>query len=82
MIEATERALKTKDLFDKKDIEKWPSMKSIITKSIENVGIEALVSRRTYELFDRIEFLEQEIYPLEKGYVRGCLLYTSDAADE
>ena len=52
------------------------SMKSIIKKSIENIGIEALVSRRTYELFDRIEFLEQEIYPLEKGYVRGVLAPT------
>ena len=48
-------------------------MKSIIKKSIENVGIEALVSRRTYELFDRIEFLEKEVYPLENGYVRGVL---------
>ena len=51
-------------------------MKSIIKKSIENLGIEALVSRRTYELFDRIEFLEQEVYPLEKGYVRGVLAPT------
>ena len=48
-------------------------MKSIIKKSIENVGLEALVSRRTYELFDRIEFLEKEVYPLENGYVRGVL---------
>ena len=52
------------------------SMKSIIKKSIENIGIEALVSRRTYELFDRIEFLEQEVYPLENGYVRGVLAPT------
>ncbi len=52
------------------------SMKSIIKKSIENIGIEALVSRRTYELFDRIEFLEREIYPLEQGYVRGVLAPT------
>ncbi len=52
------------------------SMKSIIKKSIEKLGIEALVSRRTYELFDRIEFLEREIYPLENGYVRGVLAPT------
>ena len=32
------------------------SMKSIIKKSLENIGIEALVSRRTFELFDRLEF--------------------------
>ena len=49
------------------------SMKSIIKKSLEATSIEPLVSRRTYELFDRIEFLEKEIYPKEKGYVRGVL---------
>ena len=49
------------------------SMKSIIKKSIESIGVEALVSRRTYELFDRIKFLEQEVYPLENGYVSGVL---------
>ena len=52
------------------------SMKSIIKKSLENIGIEALISRRTYELLDRIEFLEKEIYPKEKGYVRGVLAPT------
>jgi len=52
------------------------SMKSIIKKSVEAVSIEALVSRRTYDLFDRIEFLEKEIYPKEKGYVRGVLAPT------
>ena len=49
------------------------SMKSIIKRSLEATSIEALVSRRTYDLFDRIEFLEKEIYPKEKGYVRGVL---------
>ncbi len=60
------------------------SMKSIIKKSIENLEIEALVSRRTYELFDRIEYLEQEIYPKEKGFVRGVLApsYTSNIATD
>ncbi len=60
------------------------SMKSIIKKSIENIGIEALVSRRTYELFDRIEFLEREVYPLENGYVRGVLAptFTSGIAND
>ncbi len=52
------------------------SMKSIIKKSLEAVNIEALVSRRTYDLFDRINFLEKEIYPNEKGYVRGVLAPT------
>ncbi len=60
------------------------SMKSMIKKSIENIGIEALVSRRTYELFDRIEFLEKEVYPLENGYVRGVLAptFTSGIAND
>jgi len=49
------------------------SMKSIIGKSLKAINIEALVSRRTYDLLDRIEFLEREIYPKEKGYVRGVL---------
>ncbi len=52
------------------------SMKSIIKKSLEAINIEALISRRTYNLFDRIEFLEKEIYPKEKGYVRGILAPT------
>ncbi|MDA9728954.1 Tab2/Atab2 family RNA-binding protein [Prochlorococcus sp. AH-736-N17] len=52
------------------------SMKSIIKKSLEATSIDALVSRRTYDLFDRIEFLEKEIYPKEKGYVRGVLAPT------
>jgi len=52
------------------------SMKSIIKKSLDATNIEALVSRRTYDLFDRIEFLEKEIYPKEKGYVRGVLAPT------
>ena len=33
----------------------------------------SLISRRTYDLFDRIQHLETEIYPKEKGYVRGVL---------
>ena len=49
------------------------SMKSIIKKSLESIEIDSLVSRRTYELVDRIEYLEKEIYPKEKGYVRGVL---------
>tara|TARA_A100001388_G_scaffold155354_1_gene115623 strand:+ start:381 stop:1286 length:906 start_codon:yes stop_codon:yes gene_type:complete len=52
------------------------SMKSIIKKSLEAIDIEPLVSRRTYDLFDRIEYLEKEIYPKEKGYVRGVLAPT------
>ena len=58
------------------------SMKSIIKKSLEATNIEALVSRRTYDLLDRIEFLEKEIYPKENGYVRGVLAPTFTSAME
>ncbi len=52
------------------------SMKSIIKKSLDNLGIDALVSRRTYSLFKKIKFLEEEVYPKEKGYVNGILAPT------
>ena len=57
------------------------SMKSIIKKSLEATNIEALISRRTYDLIDRIQFLEKEVYPNEQGFVRGVLAptYTSDS---
>ena len=60
------------------------SMKSIIKKSLENLEIEALVSRRTYSLFEKIKFLEEEVYPKEKGYVNGILApaFTSTIANE
>ena len=58
------------------------SMKSIIKKSLEAINIEPLVSRRTFDLFDRIEFLEKEIYPKEKGYVRGVLAPTFSSTME
>ena len=57
-------------------------MKSIIKKSLEAVSIEALISRRTYDLFDRIAFLEKEIYPKEEGYVRGVLAPTFTSKQE
>ena len=60
------------------------SMKSIIKKSLENLEIEPLVSRRTYSLIERIEYLEKEIYPQEPGYIRGVLApsFTSQIANE
>ena len=60
------------------------SMKSIIKKSLENLEIEALVSRRTYSLFERIKYFEQEIYPKEEGYINGVLApsFTSQIAND
>ncbi len=59
-------------------------MKSIIKKSLENLDLEALVSRRTYSLFERLNFLETDIYPKEKGYVKGVLAptFTSQIINE
>ncbi len=60
------------------------SMKSIIKKSLENLSLEPLVSRRTYSLYERLNFLESDIYPQEKGYVKGVLApsFTSQIANE
>lgn len=60
------------------------SMKSIIKKSLENLGIEPLISRRTYSLFERIEYFEKEVYPNEEGYIRGVLApsFSSEIANE
>ena len=60
------------------------SMKSIIKKSLENLELEALVSRRTYSLLERLNYLENEIYPKEKGFVKGVLApnFTSQIANE
>ncbi len=60
------------------------SMISIIKKSLDNLKLEALVSRRTYSLFERLNFLENDIYPKEKGYVNGVLAptFTSQIAND
>ncbi len=60
------------------------SMKSIIKKSLENLKLEALASRRTYTLFERLSYLENHIYPQEKGFVKGVLApnFTAQIANE
>ena len=60
------------------------SMKSIIMKSLENLKLEALASRRTYTLFERLNYFENEIYPKEKGFVKGVLApnFTAQIANE
>ncbi len=49
------------------------SMKSIIKKSLEAVSIEAIVSRRTYNLLDRIEFLEKRDLSKGKRLCKRCI---------
>ena len=60
------------------------SMKSIIKKSLETLNLEALVSRRTYTLFERLNYLENDIYPKDKGFVKGVLApnFTAQIANE
>ena len=60
------------------------SMKSIIKKSLENLELESLVSRRTYTLLERLNYLENDIYPKEKGFVKGVLApnFTAQIANE
>jgi len=60
------------------------SMKSIIKKSLENLELEPLVSRRTYTLFERLNYFENDIYPKEKGFVKGVLApnFTAQIAND
>tara|TARA_Y100001970_G_C14249487_1_gene870743 strand:- start:3363 stop:4247 length:885 start_codon:yes stop_codon:yes gene_type:complete len=57
-----------------KQIKFWrASMKSMIKKAAENLDLEIKISRRTYSLYNWIDFLEKEVYPKEKGFVQGVL---------
>ena len=50
-----------------------PSMKTMIKRSAENLGIDIISSRRTYSLFDWLSQRERDIYPNEPGYLAGPL---------
>ncbi len=47
------------------------SMKTMIKKAAEAVGLEVKESRRTYSLIDWLKEREKEIYPKESGYQTG-----------
>jgi len=47
------------------------SMRTMINKASNKVGLEVLSSRRTYTLFEWIEERERDIYPKEEGYISG-----------
>tara|TARA_Y100001968_G_scaffold310906_1_gene332316 strand:- start:21400 stop:22290 length:891 start_codon:yes stop_codon:yes gene_type:complete len=55
-----------------------PSMKTIIKRAGENVGIDVISSRRTYSLIDWITEREKDLYPLQEGYLAGPLAPTSN----
>ena len=50
-----------------------PSMKTIIKRAAENVGIDVISSRRTYSLIDWITEREKDLYPFQEGYLAGPL---------
>ncbi len=47
------------------------SMKTMITKAAEKVGIEVISSRRTFSLLDWLAQREKEVYPTQEGYITG-----------
>ncbi len=47
------------------------SMKTMIKKAAEKVGIEVKESRRTYSLFDWLKQREKDYYPKQDGYMAG-----------
>ncbi len=50
-----------------------PSMKTMVKKASEKVGIQVIESRRTFSLFEWLSQREREIYPNEPGYISGPL---------
>ncbi|KGG16429.1 MULTISPECIES: Tab2/Atab2 family RNA-binding protein [unclassified Prochlorococcus] len=47
------------------------SMRTMIKKASEKVGIEVVDSRRTFALYEWIEQREKNLYPNEEGYISG-----------
>jgi len=47
------------------------SMKTMITKAADRIGIEVVPSRRTFSLLDWLAHREKDIYPNEEGYISG-----------
>ena len=51
-----------------------PSMRTMIKKAAENVGIDPIASRRTYSLIEWLKQRKKDIYPNEPGYLAGPLV--------
>lgn len=49
------------------------SMKTMIKKAANNVGIDPIASRRTYSLVEWLKERKKDIYPNEPGYIAGPL---------
>ena len=53
-----------------------PSMRTIIKKASESLGIDPIPSRRTYSLLEWLQARTIEIYPKEPGYIAGPIAPT------
>jgi hypothetical protein len=49
------------------------SMRSMVQRAVEGLGLELVPSRRCYALFDWLRQREAEVYPAEPGYMAGPL---------
>lgn len=49
------------------------SMRTMVQRAAEGLGMELIASRRTYSLVSWLQEREQQIYPLEVGYMAGPL---------
>ena len=52
------------------------SMKTMIKRSASELGLEVLLSRRTYSLFEWLSDREKNFYPFQEGYIRGPIAPT------
>ena len=58
-------------------IRSWrSSMKTMIRKAAEKLGLEVIASRRTYALQEWLAQREREVYPNQEGYLTGPLAPT------
>ncbi len=55
------------------------SMKTMVKKAAEKLGITVIESRRTFSLFEWLSQREREIYPNEPGYISGPIPPNSPA---
>lgn len=49
------------------------SMRTMVQRAAEGLGLELIPSRRCYALVEWLQEREQEVYPLEEGYMAGPL---------
>ncbi len=49
------------------------SMRTMVKRAAEEIGLEVISSRRTYALVEWLAERERDLYPLEEGYMQGPL---------